>query len=114
MSRKSIGIIGAGAVGTALADLILDAGHDICGITTRTPSSLEKHLSLLDLPPERGFSSPGSWCSEADLLFITVPDDHISGVADHIVGKGLLSDDTLSALTLLSSFLPLLKTLPGT
>jgi predicted short-subunit dehydrogenase-like oxidoreductase (DUF2520 family) len=96
MSRKSIGIIGAGAVGTALAGLFLDAGHDICGIATRTPSSLEKHLSLLDLPSEHGFSGPGSWCSAADLLFITVPDDQISGVADHIAGKELLSDDTLS------------------
>ncbi len=96
MSSNQIGIIGAGAVGTALAGLFASAGHDLCGIATRTEQSLKKSLNLLDLPPEAGHLDAGPWCSNADVLFITVPDDQISGIADQIRRKEILSDETLT------------------
>ncbi len=66
-SIRSVGVLGAGAVGTALAALFQDAGYTVEHICTRTPESLEASLSFLELQEEAGELEAGKWCGDVDL-----------------------------------------------
>lgn len=91
LTLPSIAIIGAGKVGTTLARVWFAGDLAIVAVASRTPAHAEA------LADEVGSvaTSPAQAASRADLTVITVPDDHIAGVAAGLLhldwmGKGII------------------------
>ncbi|MBI4328230.1 MAG: DUF2520 domain-containing protein [Chloroflexi bacterium] len=79
MSRPTIGFIGAGTVGTALAVGLSRAGYPVIAVASRRPASAqrlaERVAGCRPVPAEEV-------ADRADLVFVTTPDDAIAGVAE--------------------------------
>ncbi|NLP37066.1 MAG: DUF2520 domain-containing protein [Firmicutes bacterium] len=74
-------IIGAGNVGTALAVLLQRAGHQIVGLTCRTPASAAAAAAHVQAPYG---TDPLQFTPHADLVFITTPDRFIGDICAQI------------------------------
>lgn len=74
-----VGIIGAGAVGTALGVALHRAGWPIKAIASRDPSRREQFRSLVE--GARAFAEATALLDEVELVIVAVPDDAIPGVA---------------------------------
>jgi len=81
----SIGIIGAGTVGNALAFRLMLAGYPVTAVFSRTPASAEKLAARI--PGCRVVNSAQAVTDAADITFITTPDSAIRSVADSITWK---------------------------
>jgi predicted dinucleotide-binding enzyme len=73
----TLGIIGAGHIGTALAQAALDAGHDVVISNSRGPETLTDLVAALQARPGRrgevrADTSTGA-AAAADLAVVTVP-----------------------------------------
>ena len=77
--KPRIGFIGAGRVGTALAVAFSRAGWDVSGVASRDAARRDRFRSLV--PSARAFADAPNVLDEADLIFLTVPDDAIAGTA---------------------------------
>jgi predicted short-subunit dehydrogenase-like oxidoreductase (DUF2520 family) len=76
-TNKKIGIIGTGAVGTALAVLLQDAGYEITGVSGRNrerTADLAKRLRR-----QTGDDSNEAIIEKSDVVFFCLPDDVLSG-----------------------------------
>ena len=81
-TRPSIGIIGAGVTGTALACQLWRQGYRVVAVNSRSLSSAERLTAMIG-----GCSvchSPQEVADRADAVFITTPDDIIADVADRL------------------------------
>lgn len=76
--RPAISIIGTGKVGTTLARLWFKMGYKIEAVYNRSP---EKAKQLALDTGARLVDSPGDAVENADIVFLTVPDDAIETVA---------------------------------
>jgi predicted short-subunit dehydrogenase-like oxidoreductase (DUF2520 family) len=74
-----IGIVGAGAVGTALGVALSRAGWPIGAVASRDPARRERFRSLVGV--NRVFADPEPILDEVELIILTVPDDAIAGLA---------------------------------
>lgn len=74
-----IGIVGAGAVGTALGVALSRAGWPVHAVASRDPSRREHFRSLVDVT--RVFADPEPILDEVELVILAVPDDVIPRVA---------------------------------
>jgi predicted short-subunit dehydrogenase-like oxidoreductase (DUF2520 family) len=74
-----IGIVGAGAVGTALGVALNRGGWPIHAIASRNPGRRERFRSLV--PGARGFADATPLVEEVELIVLAVPDDVIPRVA---------------------------------
>jgi predicted short-subunit dehydrogenase-like oxidoreductase (DUF2520 family) len=74
-----IGIVGAGAVGTALGVALTRAGWPIHAIASRDAGRRDRFRSLVD--GARAFAEPQALIEEVELIIIAVPDDAIATVA---------------------------------
>jgi predicted short-subunit dehydrogenase-like oxidoreductase (DUF2520 family) len=74
-----IGIIGAGAVGTALGVALSRAGWRVHAVASRDPARRERFRSLVE--GTRVFSEPTALVEEVELIIVAVPDDAVAGVA---------------------------------
>ncbi len=74
-----IGIVGAGAVGTALGVALSRAGWPIHAVASRDASRRERFRSLVDV--NRAFVDPEPLVEEVELIILTVPDDVIAPLA---------------------------------
>ena len=74
-----IGFVGAGRVGTALAVALRDAGWPVTAVASRDPARRDRFAALV--AGSRAHAQPHDIIDEADLLFLTVPDDAIAEVA---------------------------------
>ncbi len=81
----TIGIIGAGTVGSALAILLQRRGYQVTAINSRTRTSAEKLAS--QVPGSRVVDSYQAVADAASLTFITTPDGAIPLVASTIAWK---------------------------
>jgi predicted short-subunit dehydrogenase-like oxidoreductase (DUF2520 family) len=70
-------LVGAGRVGTAVSRLLIDAGHAISGVASRSASSAERAAHFLDAPV---FSLDVA-LPEADVVLLGLPDAAIEPVA---------------------------------
>jgi predicted short-subunit dehydrogenase-like oxidoreductase (DUF2520 family) len=74
-----IGIVGAGAVGTALGVALTRAGWPIHAVASRDATRRERFRSLVDVT--RAFVDPEPLVEEVELIILAVPDDTIAALA---------------------------------
>jgi len=74
-----IGIVGAGAVGTALGVALARGGWPIHAVASRDPSRREHFRSLVEVT--RAFAEPVAMLDEVELIILAVPDDAIAPLA---------------------------------
>lgn len=79
-AAPTIGIVGAGAVGTALGVAISRAGWPVVAVASRDASRRERFRTLV--PGARAFVEPASILDDVELAILTVPDDAIPEVVD--------------------------------
>jgi predicted short-subunit dehydrogenase-like oxidoreductase (DUF2520 family) len=77
-----VGIIGAGAVGTALGAALHRAGWPIAAVASRDEARRERFRSLV--PGARGFAEAAPLLDEVELVFLAVPDDAIEQLAGQL------------------------------
>ena len=106
-ARPSISIVGPGNLGTALALTLPSAGYDVKFLATRHKRA---HVRALARKIQAQLVAPGEQALTTDIVWITVPDDAIAGVARLLArsqewkGKlvfhssGALTSDELSPL----------------
>ncbi|MEA2676044.1 MAG: hypothetical protein QOJ81_185 [Chloroflexota bacterium] len=80
--KPRIGFIGAGRVGTALGVAFSRAGWEVTGVASRDEARRASFHSLV--PTARAFEDAANVLDEADLIFLTVPDDAIVGAAESL------------------------------
>jgi predicted short-subunit dehydrogenase-like oxidoreductase (DUF2520 family) len=74
-----IGIVGAGAVGTALGVALARAGWPVVAVASRDP---ERRARFRDMVTgARAFAEPNALLDEVELILLTVPDDAIAALA---------------------------------
>jgi predicted short-subunit dehydrogenase-like oxidoreductase (DUF2520 family) len=74
-----IGIVGAGAVGTALGVALHRAGWPVKAVASRDPARRERFKSLVE--GSRAFAEATALLDEVELVVVAVPDDAIPAVA---------------------------------
>jgi len=74
-----IGIVGAGAVGTALGVALSRGGWPIHAVASRDPARRERFRSLVDVT--RVFADPEPILDEVELIILAVPDDVVASLA---------------------------------
>ena len=77
-----VGIIGAGAVGTALGAALSRAGWPVAAVASRDPERRERFRQLV--PGVRTFAEPNALLDEVELIIVAVPDDAIASVAGSV------------------------------
>ena len=83
--KENVAIIGCGTVGTALGKLLGKAGYPIVGVcTTRAQEAarIAERLGAL-----HASAAPWEVTRDADLIFITTPDDAIRNTCDTLASK---------------------------
>ena len=84
--RPTLGIVGAGRVGSALAHLLHDAGYRVAGVCSRTPASAAILAGQVNAP---AFDSAADVALRADLTLLCVPDDAIADMAAALAAHDL-------------------------
>lgn len=79
-SSPTVGIVGAGAVGTALGVAISRAGWPVAAVASRDEGRRGRFLGLV--PGARAFADPVGVVDEVELVILTVPDDAIAAVVE--------------------------------
>lgn len=77
-----IGIVGAGAVGTALGVALTRAGWPIAAVASRDEGRRERFRSLV--PGARGFAEAEALLDEVELILVAVPDDALPQLAEEL------------------------------
>ena len=77
--RPRIGFVGAGQVGTALAVAFARADWPVTAVASRDEERRRRFTELV--PGTRGFAEPNAVLDDADLIFLTVPDDAVAATA---------------------------------
>jgi predicted short-subunit dehydrogenase-like oxidoreductase (DUF2520 family) len=77
-----IGIIGAGAVGTALGTALHRAGWPVVAVASRDEARRSRFRSLV--PTARAFAEAAPVLDEAELIIMAVPDDAIAALAGEL------------------------------
>lgn len=83
--RPSLGIVGAGIVGSALAVSLDRAGYRIARVASRRPASAVALADRLSGRPPVG--TPQSVVEVADLVVLAIPDDRIVAVAEGLAWR---------------------------
>jgi predicted short-subunit dehydrogenase-like oxidoreductase (DUF2520 family) len=85
MTTPTLGFIGAGTTGTALALALSKAGYRVTAVASRTPSHAQ---ALADRLPHASMSrTPRDVAARCDLIFLTVPDDAVASVAGSVAWR---------------------------
>ncbi len=82
VGAPTVGIVGAGPVGTALGVAISRAGWPVRAVASRDASRRERFRSLV--PAARAFIEPAAVLDEVELAILAVPDDAISSVIESL------------------------------
>lgn len=85
MTRLSIGVIGAGRVGTVLASRFRTAGHHVTGVSARSDASLLRAAAML---PGIDVRTPVELVAASDVVILAVPDDSLIVVAEELAASG--------------------------
>lgn len=95
--NPSIAFVGPGRVGCALASIMKEEGLNIIGAATRPDSSGEKKPGQEVFP----YLTPdlAQLAQNADIIFITTPDDQIASIAEKLKKEKALKPDTIMVHT---------------
>jgi predicted short-subunit dehydrogenase-like oxidoreductase (DUF2520 family) len=77
-----IGIVGAGAAGTALGAALHRAGWPVVAVASRDEGRRERFRALV--PTARAFAEAAPVLDEAELIILAVPDDAIAALAGEL------------------------------
>jgi predicted short-subunit dehydrogenase-like oxidoreductase (DUF2520 family) len=77
-----VGIVGAGAVGTALGAALSRAGWPVAAVASRDAGRRERFRSLV--PGARAFAEANALLDEVELVILAVPDDAIPALAGQL------------------------------
>ena len=77
--RPGVGIVGAGAAGTALGVALSRGGWPVLAVASRDAGRRARFMSLV--PGARAFAEPGPLLDEVDVIVLAVPDDAIAPLA---------------------------------
>lgn len=94
--RLSVGIIGAGPVGTVLGQALAAAGHFIVGIATTDEKNIERAETLLPDVPVKPLPAI---LEEADLVLLAIPADQIAPTVNGIAQNSMWRSGQLVAHT---------------
>jgi len=81
--RPRIAFIGAGHVGSALGVAFARAGWDVAAVASRDEAARARFAELV--PGVRAFAEPQAVLDEAELVFLTVPDDALAELAGRLL-----------------------------
>jgi predicted short-subunit dehydrogenase-like oxidoreductase (DUF2520 family) len=87
MKDRTVGIIGAGRVGTALAIALMRAGYQVIGVSARSSASRERATRML---PDISVVDAATAARGSDILVLSVSDDAIGLVCADLVAGGHL------------------------
>jgi predicted short-subunit dehydrogenase-like oxidoreductase (DUF2520 family) len=79
-SAPTVGIVGAGPVGTALGVAISRAGWPVAAVSSRDEGRRDRFRALV--PGCRAFIEPAAMLDEVALMILAVPDDAIPSVVE--------------------------------
>jgi predicted short-subunit dehydrogenase-like oxidoreductase (DUF2520 family) len=85
-AELSVGVVGAGRVGTALAAALRRAGHRLAAVAAVSDASLRRVERTLPGTPVR---PPDEVVAAADLVLLTVPDDVLPGIVAGLAEAGV-------------------------
>ena len=77
--RPVVGIVGAGAVGTALGVALSRAGWPVGAVASRDPARRERFSERV--PGVRAFAEPNALVDDVELVILAVPDDVVESLA---------------------------------
>ena len=90
MNKKTVAIIGAGRVGSAVGALLAKAGYVIRAVTARTKGSAEGAQAFIGA--QEAATDPVGAATGAGIVFITTPDRAIRDVSEKLAaGKALVA-----------------------
>lgn len=84
-ARLTVGVVGAGRVGPALAASLQLAGHRPVAVSAVSDASVRRAESLL---PDVPVVSPAEVLERAELVLLTVPDDALPGLVEGLARTG--------------------------
>ncbi|TJZ42750.1 DUF2520 domain-containing protein [Streptomyces piniterrae] len=84
-ARLTVGVVGAGRVGPALAASLKLAGHRPVAVSGVSDASVRRAAALL---PDVPLVSPAEVLARADLVLLTVPDDALAGLVSGLAETG--------------------------
>ena len=84
-SRPTLGFIGIGVVGTALAESLAQHGYEVAAVYSRDRQSADRLAA--QLPSAKSVTTPQAVADLAEITFLTVSDDAIASVAESIRWK---------------------------
>lgn len=85
LAGKTVVVLGAGKVGSAIAMLLRDAGFQIAALTTRSATTAE--LAAARIGAEAGTDNAAA-AAKGDIVLITTNDDAIARVAAEVAEAG--------------------------
>ncbi|QFG22514.1 Rossmann-like and DUF2520 domain-containing protein [Actinomadura sp. WMMB 499] len=85
-ARLSVGVVGAGRVGSALGSALGLAGHRVVAATAVSARSRERAAGRL---PGADLTDPHAAVTAADLVLLTVPDDQLPDLAAGFATAGV-------------------------
>lgn len=91
--KPSFSIVGCGRVGTTLAKYLVAAGYRACGLASRSEKSAKAAAAVTGC--ELFSVNPEEVTKDADVVFITTPDDVIAPVCQQIAERGGLRKGAL-------------------
>jgi predicted short-subunit dehydrogenase-like oxidoreductase (DUF2520 family) len=95
-ARLTVGVVGAGRVGTALGVALTQAGHRVVAAAAVSDRSLRRAAERL---PDAVLGTPQEVVEAADLVLLTVPDDALPNLTTGLVATGVTVTGKLVAHT---------------
>ncbi|WP_433329762.1 Rossmann-like and DUF2520 domain-containing protein [Spirillospora sp. CA-294931] len=95
-ARLSVGVVGAGRVGTALGTALTRVGHRVVAVTAVSDRS---RLRVEERLPEAVVGTPQEVVRAADLVLLTVPDDALPELAAGLAATDVPVEGKLIAHT---------------
>ncbi|HET6855578.1 MAG TPA: DUF2520 domain-containing protein [Streptomyces sp.] len=86
-ARLTVGVVGAGRVGPALAAALQLAGHRPVAVSGVSDASVRRAATLL---PDVPLVPPAEVFARADLVLLTVPDDALPGLVEGLAETGAI------------------------
>ena len=80
--RPRLAFVGGGRVGTTLAIAFSRAGWRVTAVASRDDGRRDRFAQLV--PGARAFAEPNAVLDDADLVFLTVPDDAVADVVGRL------------------------------